>query len=132
MSAVVISLLLLFPFPAGGLFPDQIFNFAEGWLWTSVALVFALQANRETNKYQKLAALGSLAFFAFGVSDFIEFTTGAWYRPWSLFVMKALCIFGFLFLLRQYSIAKHHKKNWPNRPVHLIPDPRTQKESEMR
>ena len=109
VSALVFSVPLLFPFPQDGFSPDQIFNFLEGWLWTIIALVFAIQANRKANKYQKLAALGSLAFFAFGVSDFIEFTTGAWYRPWSLLVFKALCVLGFLLLLRQYSIAKRHE-----------------------
>jgi len=109
VSALVITVPMLSPFPPSGLSPDQIFNFAEGWLWTIIALVFALQANRKTNKYRKLAGLASIAFFAFGVSDFIEFTTGAWYRPWSLFVFKALCVLGFLFLLRQYSIAKRHE-----------------------
>ncbi len=106
---------MLFPFSPGGFSPDQIFNFAEGWLWTIIALVFAIQANRKTNKYQKLAVFGSLAFFAFGVSDFIEFTTGAWYRPWSLFVFKALCVLGFLLLLRQYSIAKRHENKYAER-----------------
>ena len=109
VSALLISLPMLLPFPPGGFSPDQIFNFAEGWLWTIIALVFAIQANRKTNKYQQLAFFGSLAFFAFGVSDFIEFTTGAWYRPWSLFVFKVLCVLGFLFLFRQYSIAKRHE-----------------------
>lgn len=109
VSALLISVPILVPIPPGGLSPDQIFNFAEGWLWTIIALVLAIQANRKTNKHQKLAALGSLAFFAFGVSDFIEFTTGAWYRPWSLFVFKGLCVLALLGLLRQYSIAKRHE-----------------------
>ena len=35
-------------------------------------------------------------FAVFGLSDVIEAETGAWWHPWWLFVMKALCVLGFL------------------------------------
>jgi hypothetical protein len=37
-----------------------------------------------------------LCFVVFGASDVIEAQTGAWWHPWWLFVMKALCVLGFL------------------------------------
>jgi hypothetical protein len=36
----------------------------------------------------------SLLFF--GVSDLIEVHTGAWWRPWWLFMLKALCLLGII------------------------------------
>lgn len=114
-AALVISLPLVFPVPHDGFSPEQIFNFCEGWVWTAIALVFAVQANRKANTYQKLAIFSALAFFAFGVSDFIEFTTGAWYRPWSLFAFKAACVLALLSLLRQYSNAKRRDSKMATR-----------------
>jgi hypothetical protein len=37
-----------------------------------------------------------MCFVVFGVSDVIEAQTGAWWHPWWLFAMKALCVLGFL------------------------------------
>ena len=36
-----------------------------------------------------------MSFFAFGISDFVEIHTGAWYRPWWLLAWKATCVAGF-------------------------------------
>lgn len=41
-----------------------------------------------------------LSFAVFGVSDLIESETGAWWRPWWLFGMKAACVLGFLLAWR--------------------------------
>jgi hypothetical protein len=38
----------------------------------------------------------------FGISDLIESETGAWWEPWWLFVMKSLCVLGFLLAWRAH------------------------------
>ena len=86
--------------------PDQIFNFFEGLLWTAIGLVFSWHAIRKT-KYRRLQIGASFSFLLFGVSDFIEMRTGAWYTPWTLFALKAACVLSFLLHLRIYTTMKN-------------------------
>jgi len=86
--------------------PDQIFNFFEGLLWTAIGLVFAWHAIRKT-KYRRLQIGAAVSFLLFGVSDFIEMRTGAWYTPWTLFALKAVCVLSFLIHLRIYTTMKN-------------------------
>ena len=88
--------------------PDQAFNFFEGLLWTAIGVAFAWHAFRKA-EYRRLQVGASVSFILFGISDFIEMRTGAWYIPWTLFLLKAACVISFLSLLRIYMITK--KKN---------------------
>ena len=76
------------------LFPDWLtharFNFAEGCFWLIMAIVVPLRFSTELNGRQKLAAVFS--FVGFGISDFVEITTGVWWRPWWLLALKAICL----------------------------------------
>lgn len=110
VTALVIAIPMAYPWPAEGWEPDRIFNFAEAWLWTLIALGFALAAGRRANKFRGPALSAALAFFVFGISDFVEFHTGAWYRPWTLFLLNALCVLAFLVLLRIYLTEKRREK----------------------
>ena len=85
---------------------DQAFNFFEGLLWTTIGFAFACRAIRKT-KYRKLQTGASVSFGLFGVSDFIEMRTGAWYTPWTLFAFKAACVLLFLIHLRIYMTQKN-------------------------
>jgi hypothetical protein len=43
-----------------------------------------------------------LLFAFFGLSDLVEVTTGAWWRPWWLLAWKAACLLGLI------AIGLHH------------------------
>jgi hypothetical protein len=73
------------------------FNIVEGIFWLLLAAVmaaFALRRGRHTD----LLTLCCLLMIAFGVSDFAEVRSGAWFRPWWLFVWKAMNVMGFALL----------------------------------
>ena len=74
----------------------SIFNYCEAVLWFSIALIIFLRRKNANVKLTKLAMLLSISFFFFGISDLIEANTGAWWRPWWLLVLKALCILSFV------------------------------------
>ncbi len=61
-------------------------NILEGILWLTIGVVvFAVHRTR--------AAAGiALALALFGVSDWIEASTGAWWRPWWLLAVKLACV----------------------------------------
>jgi hypothetical protein len=88
--------------------PGEAFNFFEGILWTAIGVTFAFRAIRNT-KFRGLQIGASVSFVLFGVSDFIEMHTGAWYTPWTLFALKAACVTSFLIHLRIYMTEKIKK-----------------------
>ncbi|KZN39399.1 hypothetical protein N480_00790 [Pseudoalteromonas luteoviolacea S2607] len=45
-----------------------------------------------SNVYCKVSLCASITLIAFGVSDIIEASTGAWWRPLSLLFFKAGCV----------------------------------------
>ena len=71
-----------------------VFNFLEALLWLGIAAGFAAVFYRRRKNPRLMLAAG-LLFVAFGVSDFVEIKTGAWYRPWWLFAWKAASVVGF-------------------------------------
>ncbi|MFP5269733.1 hypothetical protein [Coleofasciculus sp.] len=77
-------------------------NYIEAGIWIAIALGFGVRIIRHsgTERYQALMAF--LTFFFFGLSDIIEVQTGAWWRPWWLFVWKSLCVFSMAALLINY------------------------------
>ena len=86
----------------------QIFNFFEALLWISISLALAYRSARN-GEFKTLLLGASLSFFIFGISDFIEMQTGAWYTPWTLFALKAACVISFVIHLVIYS--KRNRKN---------------------
>jgi hypothetical protein len=71
-----------------------IFNLCEGILWIGVAVgVAVVLAHKRRNP--DLMLITGLLFLAFGISDFVEITTGGWYKPWWLLLWKGLCLTGF-------------------------------------
>ena len=87
---------------------DQIFNFFEALLWISISLVLAYRSARN-GEFRTLLLGASLSFFIFGVSDFIEMQSGAWYTPLTLFALKGACVISFVIHLVIYS--KRNRKN---------------------
>jgi hypothetical protein len=76
-------------------------NQVEAVLWFFFALGFSWKGCKTRHPdRRRLSWMLVVAFAMFGVSDIIESTTGAWWRPWWLFVLKAGCVavfaYGFL------------------------------------
>lgn len=67
-------------------------NYLEAVLWGGFAIVCFIAAARTTGITRRCSAVAGLTLLAFGGSDVVEVSTGAWWRPWWLFAWKALCL----------------------------------------
>ncbi|HAH44835.1 MAG TPA: hypothetical protein DCM07_08235 [Planctomycetaceae bacterium] len=106
IAATGISILMSF---VQSLEIDQIFNLAEAILWISISSVFLFRL-RHTKRNRDLSITCIIAFALFGVSDFIEVSTRAWYQPVSLFILKACCVST---LVTVFIIYDRRRKNHP-------------------
>jgi len=113
-----------------------LFNLFEASLWFVVAIVLVVAwkkaATREAHidsitpdsprfnsgtqtsrsrirQWPLLAA--AFVFLAFGLSDLVETQTGAWWKPWWLFVWKALCVHAMLAL---FFLHRRHTRGYAN------------------
>ena len=77
-------------------------NYIEAGLWIVVAAVFAVFAGLKTGRVRTRCLLAVPTFLLFGISDIVEVSTGAWWKPWWLLVWKAACIAAMLALLTDY------------------------------
>ncbi len=87
---------------------DQIFNLCEGLLWLAIAAALMWRAPKN-GLPRKLSVGAALSFALFGISDFIEVGTRAWYWPWPLLVLKAACVallLAHLYLSRNDAVEK--------------------------
>ena len=75
-------------------------NLIEGILWIIIGVCFLIPLLRPAQRRAKLIAAAN--FIAFGLSDFVEMHTGAWWRPWWLLVWKGICVIAMLGLLIAY------------------------------
>jgi len=75
-------------------------NFYEALLWLAVGAGFLISLIKRDQRGAKLAA--AVTFVAFGFSDFVEMDTGAWWRPWWLFVWKGVCVIVMVVLFVTY------------------------------
>lgn len=87
----------------------EVGNYFEGVLWLVVAAGLAVALIRPT--YRDLKAIAAVNFAAFGISDFVEAQTGAWWRPWWLLVWKFACGAVMLALLVIYLRRKRASKS---------------------
>jgi hypothetical protein len=67
-------------------------NLIEAVVWFILALVLFFYAFRREKRLRLTLWLLAVVIIAFGVSDLVEARTGAWWKPWWLFVWKALCV----------------------------------------
>jgi hypothetical protein len=72
--------------------PEVLGNYLEGVFWIVVAVVLGIAGRRANQAYRALSVVASGTFFVFGVSDFVEAQTGAWWRPLWLLIWKASCL----------------------------------------
>lgn len=68
-----------------------VFNAFEAVLWFAIGGVLLFAATRKAEWRGRLL-LSAIGFIAFGFTDVVETQTGAWWRPWWLFVWKAACV----------------------------------------
>jgi len=66
----------------------ELFNLIEGFWW--IGLGIGLMFVPAIRKCYKSAL--AIILILFGVSDFVEMVTGAWWLPWWLLVWKTLCV----------------------------------------
>lgn len=80
----------------------QGFNFFEGILWIVLAVViyYAPVFHLKGKKDQRW--LLAVTLILFGISDFIEMNTGAWWRPYWLLIWKAICLGGIGIIMMNY------------------------------
>lgn len=80
----------------------QISNYIEAGLWICIGFGFAIAAFRHSGTARRQCAIAAITFVLFGISDLVESTTGAWYRPLWLLIWKGLCLLVFAWLLINY------------------------------
>ena len=77
-------------------------NLIEAALWFIVSILLFAKALRAEVDFRRTFFILSAAFFAFSVSDLIESQTGAWWRPFWLLILKAVCLGVFVCGFRNY------------------------------
>ena len=94
-------------------------NYAECCLWCAIGVGFGIAAFRLSGKSRRDACIALVTFILFGVSDYVEAHTGAWWRPWWLLVWKGLCILVLLILYVRYRQrrAAVHDATMPPEPI---------------
>ena len=73
------------------------FNLFEVYLWSIMGIGFLIAAAVKPENQWSADAAG-IMLILFGVSDWIELSTGAWWKPWWLFVWKAICVLSLVIL----------------------------------
>src|ERR1700682_1896350 len=86
--------------------PEVIGNYIEAAFWVTVALVLGIKGRNGRQPLRKLAFLASVIFFSFGLSDLVEAQTGAWWRPFWLFLWKGFCLVGLALSYLKYRKIK--------------------------
>ncbi len=81
-------------------------NYLEGVFWISVGLVLGIAGRRSNPGFKKLSLIASVLFVLFGISDFIEAQTGAWWRPLWLLAWKGMCLIALAWCYWKYRQIK--------------------------
>ncbi|MEY3457282.1 MAG: hypothetical protein RL215_439 [Planctomycetota bacterium] len=66
-------------------------NGIEAVVWWVLGLCVLAAAVRQNPQRRNIVIVGMILIL-FGISDIVEISTGAWWRPWWLFAWKAVCI----------------------------------------
>ena len=81
-------------------------NQVEAAFWGTIAISMIAAALRHAGTARRDCFVAAVAFACFGLSDVVETTTGAWWRPWWLLAWKAACVLAFLVLLARHVRRK--------------------------
>src|SRR3954451_15712948 len=78
----------------------KLYNYAEVLIWPAIGLTLLIASFWRTGVVRRDFQLASVVLFAFGVSDYFEAENGnEWWRPWWLFLSKAVCVAALLAIL---------------------------------
>ena len=88
---------------------EVIFNQFDAALWFAISAVLFYHWITAKTKPRPFHLSLVLAFAVFGLSDVIESHTGAWWRPWWLFVMKLACVIVFFQAWMKYLRSKRKR-----------------------
>src|SRR5690554_4265258 len=84
----------------------QLVNIAEGFLWLVIGgIVVAWYRTR-------MSGLVAVVLVLFGISDWVEASTGAWWQPWWLLVWKATCVA--ILLAAVVRVIRNQRANQPD------------------
>lgn len=82
------------------------FNLVEGVFWIGLG-AWVLLTRRMVRGRRQVAL--AIFLIAFGVSDFVEMRTGAWWTPWWLLAWKAVCVGMFLVIFVHYQTERRRR-----------------------
>ncbi len=85
-----------------GMMSHAVFNYVEACFWAGLGVIFLLSSFKTGRKARKTTYAGAAVLLLFGLSDVVEASSGAWWRPWWLLVWKAACIAGILGCFLRY------------------------------
>ncbi|MHC4758076.1 MAG: hypothetical protein ACYTE8_05425 [Planctomycetota bacterium] len=80
------------------------FNLIEGIFWITVGVLIFVYSFKAKVLVHNIYYIGSILLIGFGLSDFVEIQSGAWWQPWWLLVWKGGCLAGFAVLGTWYYI----------------------------
>jgi hypothetical protein len=75
----------------------------EGCLWVVISIILFFKSFRDSREVRGTLRVLSSSFFLFGISDYIEARTGAWWSPFWLLLLKGSCIVIFIVGFGRYS-----------------------------
>jgi len=81
-------------------------NRIEGVFWATLGVFCLVATVRRRIRPVWQGWLVSAFLLAFGVSDWVEAKTGAWYDPWWLFAWKACCVAAILVFLLYQAVGR--------------------------
>lgn len=68
----------------------ELFNLIEGFFWIGLGVWMVLGKKQLFVSNNKTTS--GIISIIFGISDFVEMGTGAWWRPWWLLAWKGACV----------------------------------------
>jgi hypothetical protein len=86
-----------------------LWNALEAVLWTTMGLLFAIKSSLHAGGARRRGLITACVLIVFGISDFVELHTGAWWRPWWLLVWKILCVVGLGAILCVWLLGRQKK-----------------------
>ncbi len=79
----------------------EAYNGFEAALWAVLAIIVAIRYRHAVAGLRRTGAITSVLLVMFAISDVIEMYTGAWWKPWSLMLLKVFCLVGLIWCARQ-------------------------------
>ena len=67
-------------------------NHWEAAFWTAIAVGCVARSLQFQGAVRRDLCIAAAAFLAFGLSDWVEAQTGAWWHPWWLLLWKGACL----------------------------------------